>query len=82
MSKPIIMTCLLLTFFAAITPADSGSLLDEVRKYREHVDQTERSAKKTSIQELIQEGALIADKLRPIIEDLSETDYDIIEKGM
>lgn len=62
--------------------ADDDPRLVEVLKYREHVDRMERSAKRTSIQELIQEGAAIADRLRPIIEDLSEADYNVVEKNM
>ena len=62
--------------------ADDDPRLVEVLKYREHVDRIERSAGKSSLQALIQEGTAIADRLRPVIEDLSETDYEVVVKNM
>jgi hypothetical protein len=82
MNKPIIMTCLLLTFFATAAAAAGNPLLDEARTYREHVERIEKSVDTTSIQDLVQEGASLADKLRPVIENLTALDYDAVVINM
>ena len=81
MTKLLLITCFILTVLVSVTFA-YDSLLDPVLKYKEHIDRIERSTKKTSLQELIQEGTTIADKLRPVIERLSEADYEVVEKNM
>jgi hypothetical protein len=81
MAKPLFTTFFVLTVLvSAVFAYDSP--LDPIFKYKKHVDQIELSAKKTSLQELIQEGTAIADKLRPVIEKLSEADYEVVEKNM
>lgn len=67
---------------AATAQADNGPLLDSVRKYGGHVDLIERSAGKASLMGLIQEGTALADRLRPVIPDLSETDYKFVKKHL
>lgn len=81
MTKLLFITCFVLTVPVSATFA-YDSLLDPVLQYKEHVDRIERSAKKTSLLELIQEGTTIADRLRPVIEKLSEADYEVVEKNM
>ncbi len=69
-------------FTAAVASADTGSLLEEVRKYGESVSRVEKAKGKVSVREVIEAGASTADELRLIIEDLSETDYAFVKKNM
>jgi hypothetical protein len=80
MNKIISITGFCLVFIVSNASADS--LLDEVRKYGESVSRIEKSVEKVSIGELIQKGSSIADRLRPVIENFSQADYEFIEKNM
>ena len=82
MKKLLMTTVFCLTSIAIIALADSSSLLKEVRQYGEKIDRIEKSAGKVSLQEIVQEGTSMADKLRPVIEELSESDYDFVLKNM
>ncbi len=81
MTKSLFITCFFLIVIAS-TAIANDPLLDRVLKYKEHVDRIEKFTKKVSLLELIQEGTAIADKLRPVIEGLSDADYEIVEKNM
>jgi len=82
MTKTLTVMILILTVITTTAMAGNHPLVDQVLKYKAHLDRIERFAKKTSLLDLIQEGTTIADRLRPVIEELSEVDYEAIEKNM
>ncbi|OGW38593.1 MAG: hypothetical protein A2X58_10025 [Nitrospirae bacterium GWC2_56_14] len=82
MTKTLTIMILILTVITTTSMAGNDPLVDQVLKYKAHLDRIERSTKKTSLLGLIQEGTTIADRLRPVIENLSEADYEAIEKNM
>lgn len=81
MKKILILASFCVAFTVTAVRADIRVLLDEIRTYGERVDRIEKSAEKVSLQPLVQGGTAIADKLRPVIEEISEADYDFVLKN-
>lgn len=63
-------------------PAEGRTLLEEVRKFGKHTERIERSENRVSVQDLIREGASLADRLRPVLEDLYVADYDAVVNAL
>lgn len=65
-----------------LNAADTDALLKRVGKYGQEVSRIEISAKTVSLGNLLQQGNAIAADLHPVVEQLSNADYEYVVQNM